>query len=42
MPEQFEFQLWIVQAVLSKLAVIGVDLFRRDASLLLPVLHVRQ
>jgi len=37
MPEQFEFQLWIVQAVLSELALIRVDLFGRDGSLLLPV-----
>ena len=42
MPEQFEFQLWIVQAILSELALIRVDFFARDSSLLLPVLQVRQ
>src|SRR6188472_2762128 len=41
-PEQFEFELWIVQAVLSELALVGVNLFGWDGSLLLPVLQVRQ
>ncbi len=42
MPEQFEFQLWIVQAVLGELALISANLFGRDGSLLLPVFQVRQ
>jgi hypothetical protein len=42
MPEQFQFQLWIIQAVLGEFAFIGVDLFGRDGSFLLPVLQVGQ
>src|SRR5215208_3866857 len=42
MPEQFEFQLWIVQAVLSELTLISIDFFGWDGSFLLPVFQVRQ